>query len=260
MRNNTVLCVLVIALLAAQAHADLYYLYQTDPLQPPGTPLLVNKKPVGTSVGIGDAWFSSTDLQSTGTGVLRPFLKMQSNDPVEAGYNTDAKKVLNNVDSWTSSLRLGWLADVMSPTDEVSKQFLLDFDHTGTQPPFMQVTELEIRVGSNLAHYAGSWPPSGSSLVYDLHTTDPDAVLQLDYRLDPGSGGGDMWVYIPSALFAGFSPNTNVLLYSKFNNNNDGPEEWAVTMGPGVVIPLPGAVVLGLLGLGAAGMRLRRFV
>jgi hypothetical protein len=227
-------------------------------------------KPVGTTETWGDGvYFSSTDLQSTGTGLIQPFLKMQAggNADSESGYNTDAKGMLNNTDAWTYSLQLGWLADVTfdDPTDTnppaLYKQFLLDFDQTSNQP-YMQMTELQIYVGPGLAGYALSdpkvWVAPTADLVYALDRTE-DRTVQMDYRLDPGSGGGDIWVYIPSSLFAGYDRIDNVLLYSAFYQNNDGPDEWAVRTGEGVVIPLPGAVLLGFLGLGAAGWKLRRF-
>ncbi len=49
-----------------------------------------------------------------------------------------------------------------------------------------------------------------------------------------------------------------VLLYSHFGTppgtyaNTDGFEEWTV-------VPVPGAVILGMLGMSVAGWRLRRF-
>jgi hypothetical protein len=259
------MCVFMVALLAGQASADLTkYLYELAvPGAYPGEP---TAPPVGASLTINNAFFISTDKQSTGTGLLRPFLKTTSNDEVESGYNTDAKNVLDNMDSWTQSVRLGDLSDVMSPQNVRSKQFLLDFDHKGTQTEltFMQVTDLKIFVGNGLANYdiGKTWvEPSSATLVYDMDG-DGDVRVQMDYRLDPGSGAGDMLVYIPSSRFegiAGTGAGTNMLLYSKFDHNNDGPEEWNVASSTLPIVPLPGAVVLGMLGMSVAGWRLRRF-
>jgi hypothetical protein len=279
--RHIILCVFVVAMIAGQASANMIgttaYIYTTDgagvELYWDGTAWTYDATkgdPVGTTEGpINGAYFSSTDLQSTGTGLIQPFLKMQSNDPLESAYNTDQKKqMLDDVPSWTYSLQVGWLTDITrfgSTDPTLYKQFLLDFDHTGTQPPYMQLTDLRIYVGPGLANYTlsdpGLWvPPTGPNVheVYSLDTATTDYTVQMDYRLDPGSGGGDMWVYVPSSLFA-YPADWNVLLYSEFNQNNDGPEEWAVRTGEEVVIPLPGAVLLGFLGLGAAGLKLRRF-
>jgi hypothetical protein len=265
--TRVLVCLCMVALPAGQASADITkYLYELAvPGAYPGEP----KDPtVGTSLTINGAFFISTDKQSTGTGVLQPFLKTTSNDQVESGYNTDAKKVLDNMDSWTRSVRLGDLSDVTSPEGVRSKLFLLDFDHKGTQSEFtfMQLTDFQIFVGNGLASYdtGDIWvAPASATLVYDMDAgVDGDVRVQMDYRLDPGSGAGDMLVYIPSSLFEGIpgtNADTNMLLYSKYDHNNDGPEEWNVASSTLPPVPLPGAVILGMLGMGAAGWRLRRF-
>ena len=86
----------------------------------------------------------------------------------------------------------------------------------------------------------------------------------LDYNLNSGSGSGDMFAYIPESAFVGADPY--VYLYSEFGFDagaDAGPEEWAVRMiaetTTGTVVPVPTAVLLGMLGLGVAGLKLRKF-
>ncbi|MCP2727015.1 hypothetical protein [Limnofasciculus baicalensis] len=44
----------------------------------------------------------------------------------------------------------------------------------------------------------------------------------------PGSGSGDGIFYIPNSAFTGFSNNTFLYLYTKFDNSDSGFEEFAV--------------------------------
>jgi hypothetical protein len=68
---------------------------------------------------------------------------------------------------------------------------------------------------------------AGLDPVFDLDASGDNAVL-LDYRLNSGSGSGDMLLYVPDALFTG---GTNVYVYSKFGveyASNAGFQEWSV--------------------------------
>jgi SdrD B-like domain len=71
--------------------------------------------------------------------------------------------------------------------------------------------------------------------VYDLDAGG-DVTVKMDYRLNPGSGGGDVVVLIPESAFAGQTDSAFVYLYSQFGATwaaNAGFEEWAVRMGTG---------------------------
>jgi hypothetical protein len=254
--KRLLLCLFVVALLAGQASAAVYPLWNwTDS---DGDGVRDNTEVTGADASINGALFSSNYLQPTGTGHIQPFLKMTTSAEVEQAYNTDEKKkVLDDMPSWTSSLTLRELLTVVPPQGGVpSKAFLLDIDQQGTVPPDLLLTDLKIYVGPGLANYnEDPWVAPAATLVYDLDGPGlVDNTIDLDYRLDPGSGGGDMWAYIPVDAFKGLAKTDNVLLYSKFNQNNDGPEEWAA------VVPAPAAVLLAALAWGAAGLKLRKFV
>ena len=96
-------------------------------------------------------------------------------------------------------------------------------------------------------------------LIYTLDYSGTDNYILLDY----------MFAYIPNSLFLGYSDTDYVYLYSMFGAtngyaNNAGFEEWAVrligeTPPPPPVVPVPGAVILGMLGLTVAGVKLRKY-
>ena len=50
---------------------------------------MVDLSTAGSSGEINDALFVWTNFNSTGTGVIDPFVRIKTNDPVEEGYNTD---------------------------------------------------------------------------------------------------------------------------------------------------------------------------
>jgi hypothetical protein len=85
--------------------------------------------------------------------------------------------------------------------------------------------------------------------LYDLDTGG-DNWIKLNYRLNSGSGAGDMYAYIPESSFVGLSPDGYVYLYSKFGQNNAanaGFEEWAVRTGVSQAPPPPAPVPLSSL-------------
>jgi hypothetical protein len=88
----------------------------------------------------------------------------------------------------------------------------------------------------------------------------------MDYRLDSGSGSGDMFAYLPYDLLSSYT-NKYLYLFSEFGASgdslatNDGFEEWARVDGEPPASSVPEPTTLLLLGAGLAGsafMRRRR--
>ncbi|MHC4329244.1 MAG: hypothetical protein ACYSWW_14110, partial [Planctomycetota bacterium] len=109
--------------------------------------------------------------------------------------------------------------------------------------------EIYLADAGNLTGYPGGL----GTLIYDMDAGDDEWIL-LDYKLNHGSGSGDMLAYIPDSLFVG---GDYVYLYSRFGENhasNAGFEEWAIRIGePLPVIPSPASIVLGSIGIGLVG-------
>lgn len=188
------------------------------------------------SEGIANgAIFRQDDAHPTGTGVIRSFLRVQATG-VEQGYNTDARPLQLNENSspqFTRSLQLGQVP-VINVKGVEYREFLLDINQKSSSS-LLTLDELRIYIGTsgNLRGYdAATKTLAGMNPRFDLDANG-DATVTMDYRLNPGSGGGDVLVLIPNAVFAGSSASQFVYLYSKFGAGvgagaNSGFEEWAV--------------------------------
>jgi hypothetical protein len=212
----------------------------------------------GSSATINGALFTTTDRQSTGTGLIHTFVQVHA-DGTEQSYNTDAGKVLDSGSSATfnHSLLLSEVP-VVSISGVDYREFLLDINEKSSNP-YISLDRLQIYLRAS-GNYSGSVNGLGTP-IYSLDTATKNNWILLDYRLNSGSGSGDMLAYIPNALF-GLGSGNYVYLYSKFGCNkpsDDGFEEWAVRKCETPVVPVPAGVILGVLGLGAAGWKLRRF-
>src|SRR5262245_31831901 len=211
--------------------------------------------------------------QSTGTGVINPFVRLNpgGSQDAEQGYNTDGRPTAfdeNSSPQFTRSLRL---SDV--PIIGGRYQFLLDINQTG-EDPLLSLNSIQLYTnttsGSVTSTNLASGGPLGT-LVYNLDRLQNWEIL-LDYSLNSGSGSGDMFLFVPTSLFTASCPAQNcfIYLYSQFgtppgvNNTNDGFEEWSIlgtqSGGPQGKIPEPSALIL--LGSGllvVAGFARRRF-
>jgi len=218
--------------------------------------------PVPQSTTINGAIFTTNVQQPTGTGVIDPFVRLETNQSIEKGFNTDFRPIEAGNDAkqdaqYTHSLKV---ADLQATGGYY--QFLLDINQNNSGPghqSLLNLNDLKVFVANSptLNGYTGTGFSSGpSTLVYNMDgplVTDDNGVL-LDYNLNSGSGSGDLYVNIPTA---GFSAGTYVYLYSSFgvpNPNNDGFEEWAAIAKQGTpLVPVPASVWGGLALMGLVG-------
>ena len=208
----------------------------------------------GSSGYIGDAYFLQVDPQPTGSGFIKPFVRLSSNQEVVQGYNTDARPLEfdeNNSPVFTRSLLLND-APLLYLQGTAYRGFLLDINQTKTDC-LLSLDALKIYLADegDLAGY----PSQLGTKIYDLDASG-DNWIKLNYALNHGSGSGDMIAYIPDSLFVG---GNYMYLYSKFGEsedsicpNNAGYEEWAAA------IPAPTALMLGSIGIGCLGWLRRR--
>lgn len=221
---------------------------------------VVDLTTVGSSGQINGAWYVQTGPQPTGTGVFLPFVRIQGTG-TESGYNTDYRPVefdTKDQNQWTHSLLLSTVP-IVTYKGQQYREFLLDINEGGnTNLSNLTLDEVQIFLGAtgDLHNY-----PSGlGTLVYDMDAApDGPARVELNYRLNSGSGSGDMFLYVPVANFA-ISTNPYVYLYSHFgtpHTSDAGFEEWSSDP---AVVPLPsaasaGAGLMGLLVIGGFARR-----
>jgi len=221
------------------------------------------------------AFFTTTDNQSTGSGVIQSFVRISTNNTSESGYNTSARPLEfdeNNSGTFTHDLTLA-AVPIVNIGGTNYREFLLDINQNNSQgcttsgnpvvatgDACLSLDQLQIfqsTTGGNTGY------PNIGTKIYDLDAGGNNWIL-LNYGLNSGSGSGDLFVYIPNSLFdttKGF-----VYLFSQFgteNANNDGYEEWAVrtpttVTGQGGGVPEPATLALLGVGLMAGGLRMRK--
>ncbi len=216
----------------------------------------------GASGPVNGGIFTQIDPK-TAVGTFDPFERIKKNG-TEEGFNTDNPgKFLDNVNNGDSQYNHSLLiSDVpvvnIGGTDY--REFLLDINQnkdSGANGNLLSLDKLQI--------YLGATPdltyPSLGTKIYDLDVgPDGDSWIKLDYELGKGTATGDMSALIPDSLFTG--SNQYVYLYSAFGSelrSNDGFEDWGLRVGSTPVIPAPGALLLGGIGVSIVGwLRNRR--
>jgi hypothetical protein len=154
---------------------------------------------------IGGAIFSSA-VFNAGTGLINPFLNIQATG-TEQGYNTDNGTPLDTKEPNTTSLPV-----LSVPIAYIGKTPYLDFrldineniNAAGDQFLSLDALKIYITNDNNTTGFTPPDPsgtfPSGATLIYDLDAT-ADNWVGLNAALQPGSGYGDISVFVPAGLF-----------------------------------------------------------
>lgn len=198
---------------------------------------LTSGTPANNSVN--GAYLFATDPQSTGTGVIDPFLREQA-DGSEQGINTSISKPPFDDKSgpWTHDLLVSQLGEV-TYNDVLYYQFYLDANQVGDGPISMNAFQVFVTSGSpftdasDLINLVSSGTPS-----FDLNGGSPGSV-RVDINSNTGSGSGDMYILVP---VSDIGTSGDLYLYAEFGEDasgggyasNDGFEEWSAYEGPQV--------------------------
>lgn len=219
----------------------------------------------GSSGTDGVALFVWTPAQPTGTGFIDSFVEIGQpggKHPLVQAYNTRVNNVFDNgsSDQFNHEITVGD-APVVTINGVQYREFLLDINQTATEDGrLLSLDEIQVFTSNTPNQSTESFNAVGvvaldGTLIYRLDSA-MDNWIKLNYFLNHGSGSGDMFMYIPSALF-GPDDSRFVYLYSRFGENHrntDGFEEWAVLERPGQAAEVPEPSMLSFLSLGLAGL------
>jgi len=226
------------------------------------------------------------DPQSTGTGVIDSFLRVQASggNTSEQGYNTSLSAPLDDKSgSFTRSLLLTEVPIVnIGGVDYY--QFLLDINQVNSSG-LLSLNQIQLFTSStdrndgtvslNGTEPTLSFTGGSTTEQFRLSSTYSNPYdIQLNYNLNPGSGAGDMFFYVAKSGITPLAGQTYLILYSQFGNppgvngTNDGFEEWAVLKSSitqcvsgdctvNAAVPEPTSLMLLAAGLGLAWGALR---
>lgn len=218
--------------------------------------------------------------QSTGTGVFEPFVRLQANGN-EMGYNTDAAPpnytapLDIKTGKWTRAIPLGDIP-IVTYNGAQYREFALDLHESDNESKrYITLNQVQIFIGPDpFATYSLNPGPFSADNYPVISFTDAEKVFQMNgltgtnsiemnSKLNPGSGAGDMRLFVLNSNFAEFSNADNLIFFSQFGNppgtsaSEATFKEWGVLSQP-TQVPEPTSLMLlglGLIGVGAVARR-----
>ncbi|MEY2484848.1 MAG: hypothetical protein QOH39_496 [Verrucomicrobiota bacterium] len=187
---------------------------------------------------LGGAYFATTDIQPTGTGVFDPFLTVQAS-PTEQGYNSGTGNFdTSRAPQWNHEILV---SDLRATTINGVNYFgfVVDVNEPGGSKAPISLDGLKLFTSSTIQNSTstdskGVFNGSLGNLVFDLgqntlHYTDAQH----------GSGSGDINIYIPVSDLAGAKPTDYLYMYQMWGAadiSEGGFEETALLSG---FVPVP---------------------
>lgn len=151
------------------------------------------------------------------------------------------------------------LGDIPVTSDNAFRVFLFDANQNQSEgEDHIDITMLQLFTSAS-ASLTSLADLTTATKIYDLDKPNNDFTLRVDGSV--GTGGADMYFFVPNALF-GSNEAINVYLFYQYTNFNDGTEAWALDKNSTYVNPSGGEVpeptTLALWTLGGSLALLRR--
>lgn len=168
-------------------------------------------------VTIGAGIFRAETLPGTaGTGNFDPFLKLNGS-PMEQGYNTSAKGVMDNASGqWTHDLTVGDMSVVQDLTGRYLVAVGMDLNEPNSAGArYQSLDSFQVYV-SPIGSQSTNDPTQLGTLIYNMDAVSENALL-LDVNRNSagGSGRSDLNIYLDLALFTGVKQSDFVYFYVK---------------------------------------------
>jgi len=213
----------------------------------------------------GPIYFSTDFVKTTGTGTINPFLSIQAS-PTESGFNID-QGVLDTKRNgqFTRTQQVSDL-QVVNINGIEYYSFLLDINESAsTAASKISLDALKIYTSPNLQTTLGALQ-TNATLQIDFDSLNNNTIL-YDYKMNSGSGEGDIAFIVPKALFGDASSTDFFYLYQEFGGfgpayNSEAGFEETRHAGDVTFIPIPETnglmPILAVLGVVVAGPFVRR--
>jgi hypothetical protein len=216
---------------------------------------------------IGTATYTQSPFNPAGSGVIDSFVRLNTNNPQEQGYNTIVSNVYDNGSDniHNHGIQVKDVGFVSTAGGDVMR-FLLDINEpNSSNKSKLSLDEVQIFLSRNPDDSAEPALAQGQLLtlsnplylVYQMDSAAQDQRVILDGDTGGGSGHGDMILDIPKNLFdlafvaGGFASTTDknnawIYLYSRFGSvdvdvtgtiNDANFEEWAAIKGGAIGEP-----------------------
>jgi uncharacterized repeat protein (TIGR01451 family) len=170
--------------------------------------------------------FSLTNYPA-GSGGTTSFLRLRSpsGSTLEKGFNTNGTRQFDTLAAGTRAIRLNSLPTV-TIDNKAYYEFRIDLNESNSNPQ-IDLTKLQLFQSNvpNLTGYnAATNQLAGLNPVINLNKLNNDGKVLLNASLNPGSGAGDVLVYLPRTAFTG---NPYIYTYAEFEGAEAGFEEFS---------------------------------
>lgn len=181
---------------------------------------------------INGALFRDPSVEgSAGSGTFRDLYRIsppngQSN-VIEQGYNRPSVMNTSVPNGFDPYLRMG---DLIQDTSQSSYIFVVDINESNSATDrYLSLDDLKIWVGGTtdptvLPNTLSETMTALGVPAYDMNLSGQQNFALLDATLSSGSGGGDLFVFVPKSYFPqNADPNAFVYIYTKMGSYTGAP-------------------------------------